>query len=42
MEPLVPDEELERLEATPPEERIASLEELERRLRAALDNAEPA
>lgn len=42
MDPLVSEEELERLEATAPEERIASLEELERRLRAALDDAEPA
>lgn len=42
MEPTVTDTELERLEAAPPEERIASLEELERRLRTALDDAEPA
>lgn len=42
MDPLVTEEELSRLEDASPEERVASLEELERRLRATLDDVEPA
>jgi hypothetical protein len=39
MELVLSQEELDRLEALPLEERAAALEELERRLRAALDDA---
>jgi len=38
MEPLLPEGELERLEALPLEERAAALEELERRLRTRLSD----
>jgi hypothetical protein len=38
MEPLLPDGELERLEDLPLVERAAALEDLERRLRAWMDD----
>jgi hypothetical protein len=38
MEPLVTEEELEHLESSTPEERAVALEEIERRLRAHMDD----
>jgi hypothetical protein len=38
MEPLLPDDELERLDSLPLDERAAALEEVERRLRARLND----
>src|SRR6266487_3376031 len=38
MEPLVPDDELDRLESSSPEDRAAALEDFERRLRAHMDD----
>jgi hypothetical protein len=38
MEPLVSQEELDRLESSTPEERAAALEEIERSLRAHMDD----
>lgn len=42
MEPLVTDEEMARIEELPLEERAAALESIERRLRASLDDLDPA
>jgi hypothetical protein len=38
MEPLINEEELDRLEFSTPEERAAALEQIEQRLRANLDD----
>lgn len=41
MEPLLPEQELERIEAVPLDERAPALEELERALRSRLDDDAP-
>ena len=41
MEPILPDDEQERLDQLPLDERASALEELERRLRGALNDESP-